>query len=148
MITSWTWWILSLSPSYFALQHNHTTWFACFIKCGFNHDHRHFIKVILLFPIRQILKLLNVTCGFEDPAEAGNSQNDGYIILLHLNEDESDGEDEKIEWNDEIVHVSPTVDTAIALANLQVFCFRFICTRIFHLSKYYDAKLVMVLLVT
>ena len=69
---------------------------------------------------RQILKLLNVTCGFEDPAEADSSQNDGYIFLLNLCDNETEVESEKVTWDGEIVHVSPTVDTSIALANLQV----------------------------
>ena len=71
--------------------------------------------------VRQIIKLLNVTCGFEDPAEAGILQTDGYIVLLNLNINDSDTTEEKAEWNDKTVNVSPTVDTAIALANIQVF---------------------------
>ena len=42
--------------------------------------------------------------------------NDGYIILLNLNQTT----EEKVTWNDKIVHVSPTVDTAIALASIKV----------------------------
>ena len=68
---------------------------------------------------RQIVKLLNVTCGFEDPAEAGSFPTDGYMILLNLSESEAD--EGKTEWNDKVVHVSPTVDTAIALVNIQVY---------------------------
>ncbi|XP_065056880.1 mitogen-activated protein kinase kinase kinase 4-like [Rhopilema esculentum] len=69
---------------------------------------------------RQILRLLNVTCGFEDPAEAGNSHSDGYIILLNLTENEDETVEEKVEWDGDVVTVSPTVDATIALANLQV----------------------------
>jgi len=67
---------------------------------------------------RQIVKLLNVTCGFEDPAEAGSFPMDGYMILLNLSDSEAD--EGKTEWNDKVVHVNPTVDTAIALVNIQV----------------------------
>ena len=61
-----------------------------------------------------------MTCGFEDPAEAGNSHSDGYIILLNLTENEDETVEEKVEWDGDFVTVSPTVDATIALANLQV----------------------------
>ena len=47
--------------------------------------------------------------------------NDGYIILLNLNKSEDETTEEKAAWKDKTVHVSPTVDTAIALANIKVY---------------------------
>ena len=44
---------------------------------------------------------------------------DGYMILLNLSDSEAD--EGKTEWNDKVVHVNPTVDTAIALVNIQVY---------------------------
>ena len=70
---------------------------------------------------REILKLLNVTCGFEDPAEADSYHNEGYILLLKLpDSDTEEPNGEKVSWDGDTVNVSPTVDATIALANLQV----------------------------
>ena len=72
------------------------------------------------FRYRHILQLLNVTCGFEDPADACVSSNEGYIILLNTSSISVDDSEEAPVWQGQSVSVTPTVDTTIALASIQV----------------------------
>ena len=70
---------------------------------------------------RQILQLLNVTCGREDITVSTEfaSKDEGYLLMVRC----LGGIDKKLEyplWTGKSVKVEPTAETAIALSHLQV----------------------------
>ena len=80
---------------------------------------------------RQIIQLLNVTCGREDVSVSSDLSNrdDGYLLMVRC----GGGLDQSTEcplWNGQSIQVEPTAETAIGLSHIQV---RFIY---FYLTKY------------
>lgn len=80
-----------------------------------------FIPERILDQRRQILQLLNVTCGREDITVSTDftSKDEGYLLMVSC----SGGTDRKPEcplWTGKSVKVEPTAETAIALSHLQV----------------------------
>lgn len=70
---------------------------------------------------RQIIQLLNVTCGREDVSvstDLGN-RDDGYLLMLRCGGG-SDHNQECPLWEGESIRVEPTAETAIALSHIQV----------------------------
>ena len=70
---------------------------------------------------RQILQLLNVTCGREDITVSTDftSKDEGYLLMVRC----LSGIDKKLEcplWTGKSIKVEPTAETAIALSHLQV----------------------------
>lgn len=70
---------------------------------------------------RQIIQLLNVTCGREDVSVSSDLTNrdDGYLLMVRC----GGGVDQSAEcplWNGQSIQVEPTAETAIGLSHLQV----------------------------
>ncbi|KAL4233273.1 Mitogen-activated protein kinase kinase kinase 4 [Mactra antiquata] len=71
---------------------------------------------------RQIIQLLNVTCGREDVSVSNtdlSSHDDGYLLMLRCGGG-SDHLQECPLWAGESICVEPTAETAIALSHIQV----------------------------
>ncbi|XP_045197016.1 mitogen-activated protein kinase kinase kinase 4-like isoform X2 [Mercenaria mercenaria] len=70
---------------------------------------------------RQIIQLLNVTCGREDVSVSSDMSNrdDGYLLMVRC----GGGLDQSAEcplWNGQSIQVEPTAETAIGLSHIQV----------------------------
>lgn len=80
-----------------------------------------FIPKRILSEKRLILQLLNVTCGKEDysPQQESYSQYDGhdkgYLLMMQC-----DDEQDSLLWEEPIVPVDATAQTAIALSHIAV----------------------------
>ena len=85
-----------------------------------------FIPEWIIDQRRQILQLLNVTCGREDITVSTDltSKNEGYLLMVRC----SGGIDRKWEcplWTGKSIKVEPTAETVIALSHLQVIVITF-----------------------
>ena len=69
----------------------------------------------------QIIHLLNSCCVHEEHGDQVVSDGSGYLLILPPCALEN-GNDVPVTWNGKTVVVSPTMDTAISLADIQVRC--------------------------
>ncbi|XP_077977573.1 mitogen-activated protein kinase kinase kinase 4-like [Glandiceps talaboti] len=80
-------------------------------------DYLLFIPQFLKDNQIQILQLLDVTCGNEDVSDQGQDNTDGYLLLIKA---DSSVDGLSPVWDGDTVRVHPTVETTIALADVEV----------------------------